>query len=195
MKIIALEGIDGTGKTTIFEKLKAYFADDPRVVFAKSPPPPFYEVMADFWEKPKLERFLFFLTANIYFCSKKDDHKIYVLDRFIFSTYVTHIVSLNRKQKQVLKSLLGEIDIPKPSKTYLIKSSLSAIQKRLDERNNEIDNKLRSNRAYFEELYDQYYGEQDVNLGQVETLENENWENFNRNIDVIKQDIEAMRGK
>ncbi|WP_372365115.1 dTMP kinase [Candidatus Uabimicrobium sp. HlEnr_7] len=193
MKIIALEGIDGTGKTTIFEKLKSYFHGDSSVVFAKSPPPPFDQIIPDFWEKPKLERFLFFLTANMYFCSKKSDGKIYVLDRFIFSTYVTHIVSLS--DKQVLKSLLDEINVPKPSKTYLIKSSLTTIKERLDERNNEIDNKLRSDRAYFRMLYDQYYSKQDVDLGEVETLKNETWEDFELSVDIIKRDIETMKGK
>ena len=78
MPIIALEGIDGSGKTTIIKELKEKYRNNENVVFIKSPVPPFDEMTSIFWKSPPYVRLMFFSTSNYFFSKTAEEEKIYI---------------------------------------------------------------------------------------------------------------------
>lgn len=192
MKLIVLEGIDGSGKSTIYDQLKNEFEHNSKVKFLKSPPEPFSGIMPEFWDTGNLfDRFLFFITSNNYFSKqmKKMDDCVFVLDRFTYSTYITHYIGISKEQRELLLKIVSFADIVKAYKIFLIQASMDTIISRLDERNNSIDNKLKGNQEYFQKLYDAYYTNMFGHFGEIETLPNEHENDLVRNIETIKKYI------
>lgn len=152
MKLIVLEGLDGSGKSTIWENLKEEFKSSPNVEFIKTPLPPFTGLIKDFWNGDTFERFIFFLSANSYFIKTIKPNITYVLDRFMYSTLITHLNTSGPEDSLLMVNIAKRMNIPKPTVTFLIQASYEEIERRLALRNNEIDNALN-----LEALYKSYY--------------------------------------
>lgn len=182
MTIIALEGIDGTGKTSILKALEKKYKNDKHIIFIKSPAHPFSELVSDFWDSPPFVRMMFFLLSNYHMSKNVNKHKIYILDRYTYSTFVTHLKNIGRIK---IKSEFKKMNIEQPDKTFLIKANIEEINKRLQVRNNEIDNSLN-----IKELYSLYYKNKDQNIFNIEILINNNEDDFFRNISVISAYID-----
>jgi thymidylate kinase len=84
MKIIAFEGIDGSGKTTLWQNLKEELKNESNIEFIKSPVSPFTSMIKDFWDADIFERFIFFICSNSYFStiSHHNTFKTYLLRIF-----------------------------------------------------------------------------------------------------------------
>lgn len=182
MTIIALEGIDGAGKTSILESLKNKYESNENIIFIKSPLSPFSDLVSDFWNTPPFVRMMFFLLSNYHLSKSINNNKTYVLDRYTYSTFVTHLSDIDREE---IKLKFNKMEIKSPDKTFLIEASIEEIKKRLRIRNNEVDNALNIN-----DLYPLYYKNPDKKLFQVETLMNNNQDEFIRNISIISEYID-----
>lgn len=189
MKLIVLEGIDGSGKTTLLQKLKEEFQDENNIEFIKSPVSPFIEIMEKFWHGDIFERFIFFLSSNSYFSRTLNEKKVYVIDRFIYSTLVTHLDMKNSKENDFRIAILKRMNIVCPTITFLVRTSKEEIKRRLKERNNNIDNALD-----IDELYSCYY-EFPLNLdlnslfGEIEIIINESEGDLETNTQRIRDKI------
>jgi thymidylate kinase len=187
MKLIVLEGIDGSGKTTLLQKLKKEFQGENNIEFIKSPINPFRDITGDFWHGDTFERFIFFLCSNSYFSKTIDKNKVYVLDRFIYSTLVTHLNTKDSKENELKIAILKRMNIVCPTITFLVHTSKEEIKRRLKERNNNIDNALD-----LDELYSCYY-EFPLNLnslfGEIEIILNESEGDLETNTQRIRDKI------
>lgn len=74
-KYLVIEGIDGSGKSTLLEELKRIYKCDEQIEFVKSPTEPFDVLVKDIWDCPPLERFMFFVTSNLFFLNTADRQK------------------------------------------------------------------------------------------------------------------------
>ena len=184
MPIIALEGIDGSGKTTIIKELKEKYKNNENVVFIKSPIPPFYEMTSVFWKSPPYVRLTFFSTSNYFFSKTTEEEKTYILDRYIYSTFATHISSLGKNK---VVNHINDMTIKNPEISYLIKAPIEEIKKRLKKRNNPIDNNLD-----IDNLYSCYYGSLSNEFGKVEVLNNRDLYDLDKNISIISNTIDMF---
>ena len=193
MKIISLEGIDGSGKSTLYNLLKKECLSN-KVLFAKSPIEPFSSLVPEFWNLSELQRFAFFYTANIHFINSisKEDYSVIVLDRFIYSTLITHnkflgIETLSPYAK-AFSDLINKYSIT--LETFFIKPDLGEALSRLEERNNPIDNELKADQKVFENLYNEFYSTQYssqlLSGGTRKTLINNTSKELAANLETIK---------
>ena len=185
MNVIALEGIDGSGKSTILEQLKEKYLNNDRIVFIKSPTPPFDQLIEKFWNSPAFVRLMYFAVSNYHLSTTLSEDKIYILDRFIYSTYVTHIEQLG---KEIVEDSIEKMKIESPSMTYLLKAPIVEIKRRLKVRNNEIDNNLD-----IDHLYSSYYKSVSKKLGEITQLNNESEEDIEINIKIISSAIDDFK--
>ncbi|PWQ92616.1 deoxynucleoside kinase [Leucothrix pacifica] len=185
MNVIAIEGIDGAGKSTLLSALKEKYTNDTDVEFIKSPINPFSEVIADFWDAPAYTRFMYFAVSNYYLSKSFREDKVYILDRFLYSTYITHLENLDGKK---MRQDLHDMGIQKPTITYLLHVPLEEIKERLRLRNNEIDNALN-----ISGLYDFYYSEADDFFGEIEKINNVDKADLESNLDIISSKIDSLR--
>ena len=184
MNIIALEGIDGSGKSTILNQLKEKYMNNDRIVFIKSPTPPFDQLLEEFWDSPAFTRLMYFAVSNYHLLTTLSEDKVYVVDRFIYSTYVTHIEQLG---KELVKNSIQNMGIENPSITYLLKAPISEIKHRLKVRNNEIDNNLD-----IDHLYCCYYQPVSEKFGEIIQLNNGNKEDIEINMKIISSAIDGI---
>jgi thymidylate kinase len=187
-KYIAIEGIDGCGKTTILKELKSIYHSDQTVEFIKSPLEPFRGLVENVWNFPLFDRFIFFTAANSYFANAVDSGKVYVFDRFIYSTFVTHLpLQKERGHEELLLPIIANMNLT-PAATFLLRVSKTTIKHRLRERNNTIDNALDIDR-----LYDLYYDSPTTDLGKIVELRNENPSDLIKNIHIIQEKINSLK--
>jgi len=189
MKLIVLEGIDGSGKTTLWQKLKEDFQNEDNIKFVKSPVSPFTEIVGNFWNGEIFERFIFFLCSNSYFSKTADEKKIYVIDRFIYSTFVTHLDLDNPKENDFMISILEKMNIVCPTLTFLISASKEEVKRRLKERNSNIDNALDIDRLYT--CYYEFPLNVDRNnlFGEIQIISNESEQDLETNTKMIRDQI------
>jgi len=127
-KIIALEGLDGTGKTSLANWLNVTFNYE----IIKSPNANFFKIR-DYFDKSNdiKERFCFYIGASFYISTLIDDliacNKIIVLDRYYYSTLAYHYVfdkTIVNKYSNFCKKLT------KPDLIVFLKSDYKVAQKR-----------------------------------------------------------------
>jgi dTMP kinase len=128
---IAIEGIDGCGKTTVTKKL----AERLKGICFKTPSGFLANFRKYFENAPALIRFAYFITATIISSFEirkllKNDHVI--CDRYIYSTWIYHIVyGLRFLQNIPLDKILP---ISKPHITFLLIVNEEERKKRISER-------------------------------------------------------------
>lgn len=89
MKIVAIEGIDNAGKTTICKEIQSYFKDDKRVFCS-------YEFDSDIGQYinenissfSSMEKTLLFACDRALRWEKLKQYDVVVFDRYIYSSYV-----------------------------------------------------------------------------------------------------------
>jgi thymidylate kinase len=191
MKLIAFEGIDGSGKTTLWQNLKEELKNESNIEFIKSPVSPFTSMIKDFWDADIFERFIFFICSNSYFAKTADENKIYVIDRFIYSTFITHVDLANPQNNDFMLNVIKKMNIVCPTMTFLISASKKEVKRRLEERDNNIDNSLD-----IDKLYSCYY-ELSLNdgydnlFGKMKKISNELEQDLQMNTKIIRDAILA----
>ncbi|MEH2353167.1 deoxynucleoside kinase [Nostoc sp.] len=191
MKLIVFEGIDGSGKTTLWQNLKEELKNESNIEFIKSPVSPFTSMIKGFWDADIFERFIFFICSNSYFVKTADENKIYVIDRFIYSTFITHVDLANPQNNDFMLNIIKKMNIVCPKMTFLISASKKEVKRRLEERDSNIDNSLD-----IDKLYSCYY-ELSLNdgydnlFGKMKKISNELEQDLQMNIKIIRDAILA----
>ncbi|MEH2162288.1 MAG: deoxynucleoside kinase [Nostoc sp.] len=191
MKLITFEGIDGSGKTTLWQNLKEELKNESNIEFVKSPVSPFTSMIGNFWDADIFERFIFFLCSNSYLAKSCDKNRTYVIDRFIYSTFITHVDLANPQNNDFMISIIKRMNITCPTMTFLISASKKEVKRRLKERNNNIDNSLD-----IDKLYSCYY-ELSLNtgydnlFGKMKIISNELEQDLQVNTKIIRDAILA----
>lgn len=192
MKIIALEGIDGCGKTTLVDELAKAFDGDARVVFLHTPIAPFRELRQSLNPANKAETFWFYQASNSHLARTLSSDRVYVLDRFIYSTYIAHR-SADPAVSGLIDTSFALLQLPVPIKTYLIRVSLATSWQRIHQRGPLTESEKLGLAAYGQ-LYATYYNPQaipirDRLLRDWEILDNEMPDDLQRNLQNIESTI------
>lgn len=203
--IIALEGIDGSGKTTILNELKIVFNNNEHVVFFHTPISPFEEIRDCFGkENSVLNSFIFYHTSNIYFIKKVEqyiNHRIIVLDRFVFSTYAAHAAWGDNALNKLMLKILKDFKPYFPQKTFLIRVSMEIQQKRLFERDYLADEEgMMLGCEINQRTYDWYYNKsikklKSINYSSIEILKNNFPIDLKDNIKIVSSYIDEYINK
>ncbi len=188
MHIIALEGIDGCGKSTLLDQLAQKFAGDERVVFLHTPVSPFREMRRTLDVGNKADTFWFYQASNSYLTKTMRHDRVYVLDRFLYSTYIAHHTDDNTVNELIRQSF-ALLRLPVPCKTYLVRVTLATSWQRIHQRA-ELTEAERLNLVAYGKLYDTYYNPQAIPIKNLlfqdlEIIANETPDDLRQNFDQI----------
>lgn len=149
--IIALEGIDGAGKTTISQKL----AEEIDGIYIQTPPSD-YKAIRDFFEiplRPIISRFFFYIGSlwesweEIQLAAKT---KPVIIDRYILSTKIYHkaLASEKREHIDAILSVFEDITPPEPNLNIYLNCSSKVSMLRLKRRKQvSFDTNIEHNRS------------------------------------------------
>lgn len=166
MKIV-VEGMDGAGKDTFIKRLLNELEKEGIVgISAKTPVYPFNQVRETFDNSFSLERFLFYFTGNIYAdrIAEEEKNEVLVFNRFFYSTVAYGLFFANRKEKDIIFSVVDIVSINKDVVYIFLKPSLNSIIKRLRKRaeqvcDKKIENIFVSNPKLATSFYNFFYTE------------------------------------
>lgn len=156
-KIIAVEGFDGTGKTTIAQYLQSEY----QYKYHKSPESAFAQAR-ELFDQPNTdlqERFAFYVGDCIRLSMYLEQPTIQriVLDRYYFSTIAYHESKLSGISRSLLSTFYG---LQQPDMVLLVKTDFDTLVTRIEERTQKSINDILFlkeelyNRIY--ELYEKY---------------------------------------
>lgn len=174
MKLLVIEGVDGSGKSTQIGLLNGYFTgqgyDCKYLHFPRTDAPYFGELIARFLrgEFGSLEKLDPYLVAMLYAGDRKDaadiirgwltENKIVLLDRYTYSNVAYQCAKLSgQKERQVLKEWILKLEfehfaIPKPDLNIFLDAPLSFTSHKLSGDRKGDDRKyLKGNRDVHEE--------------------------------------------
>lgn len=150
-RIIAVEGFDGAGKTTLSKYINDFFDYE----YHKSPTGVFANVRNEFDknEVSLTERLPFYIgdCIRVSLMISELENQKFVLDRYYFSTIVYH----ESKQKGITKSLINVFkELYQPDLVFLIKTDFNILKKRIDLRE---EKSLNDELFLKEDLYNSIY--------------------------------------
>lgn len=132
--IIAIEGIDGSGKTTVAKEL----ADKINGVYFRTPNKEFDECRKFFERDSRspLSRFFFYLAANWEAweqINRLAERYPVILDRYLLSTKIYHQVLLEKSPKMelIIKKYFYQISPPEPDVNIILRISVAKANERL----------------------------------------------------------------
>jgi len=153
-RVIALEGFDGSGKSTIAK----WIAEKYGYEFQKSPSENFANVREVF-DKPETgmrERLAFYMgdCLRMSMLMRQEPNKKYILDRYFYSTIAYH----EAKRKGATKGLKRVYrTFHKPDLVILVKSDFETIKRRIISRNeNAANDQLFLTKKLVSKIYSNY---------------------------------------
>lgn len=130
MSIIVVEGSNGSGKSTIIDKITNYYD----IVSMKSVPGWFREYIEFARSCPlKIQKEIYRIghDANYFNCSSSNN---YIFDRFIYTTIIRINYELDVSIEDTVNEILSYKNIP--NILFVLRTNPNQIQKRLKERGN-----------------------------------------------------------
>jgi thymidylate kinase len=153
-RVIAIEGFDGAGKST----LSKYISNSLGYEYHKSPSGIFAEVRTEFDKKDVsfAERLPFYLgdCIRVSMLLNEFPNKKFVLDRYYYSTLAYH----EGKQKGVTSPLLSIFyGLKQPDLVFLIKTDFDVLTERINQRSlKSLNDELFLKKELYEEIYNLY---------------------------------------
>lgn len=139
-KIIAVEGVDGVGKSTLCERLKEILSGK-NIIVTKTP----YLECAELTSRAKddVASFCSYLISDISIKNQLNTYEWIILDRYILSTIVYHheLVDLLKSNAY---NILNNVDILKPTATILLEANDLILKNRLGIRKDYSNHKFTS---------------------------------------------------
>jgi thymidylate kinase len=132
-KIIAIEGVDGVGKSSLCEVLSKSFRSK-NIKVAKTPYGDFLDLALMAKKEGKAGSFCGYLIGDIAIRNQFQNYDYVFLDRYILSTLVYHN-SVVASLKESIFSLLELTTLVKPTITILLEANPSLISNRITQRN------------------------------------------------------------
>ena len=159
--IITLEGIDGSGKSTLLKKVQENFIKNENIIFIHSPIMPFQDIRRSL-EYDNYDNFLFYQASNS-FLSKKihNTNKLYIIDRFSYSTYTVH--SSNGNNKNHIEDSFRFLNLIIPQMMFLVKADYDICIARISKRKI-LSNADKWDAKSFKELYNMTYNPNNVKI-------------------------------
>jgi thymidylate kinase len=151
---IALEGVDGSGKTTTATLL----AERLNAVYVKTPSKNYQHIWEHFDQQSKsnLARFFFYVTslseAATGIQRHLDEGDSVVVDRWTTSTLLYHEQLLGED----LSSVLSGVHLPRPDFCFILQPTLSTIFDRLNKRKRRHDSLLEHDKRFMSMMYEKY---------------------------------------
>jgi thymidylate kinase len=179
-KIIAFEGFDGSGKSSLAKKTAEYFGYE----YHKSPSENFALTRNIFDEKkcPVRERMAFYIAdcIRISLMMEELSTQKFVLDRYFYSTLAYHEAKYPGSTVQ-LKNICTQI--VKPDLVFLINCNYSTLKNRIEQRNENLStDELFLSEDLVEKIYNNYRKFIDVPI-----IENDNNEHIDSAIEQISK--------
>ena len=193
--LITLEGIDGCGKSTLLRGVKEIFKNNKLVKFVHTPIAPFRDIRHTL-KNDNYDNFLFYQASNSYLSKQitSSTNKLYVLDRFSYSTYIVH--SLNEKQKKHINDSFKFLKLIVPEMMFLVKADCEICRMRISQRKilSEAE-KLELND--FKKLYEATYCPNKIEIKDylskdVKILDNNVDSELQNNMDIISSYISSI---
>ncbi len=151
---IALEGVDGSGKTTT----AAHLAERLNGVYVKTPSKRFQQIWESFDQplKSNVARFFFYTTSLCETAEeirrRLNDGLTVVADRWYASTLLYHEQLLGMN----LSTTIGELLLPHPDFTFILQPPLPTILHRLAMRERGHDYTLEQDPTFIAAIYEKY---------------------------------------
>jgi len=164
--IIAIEGIDGVGKTTTAKLLAKELGGE----YVHTPLSDFKVCRELFENKNPVSRLFFYISAlwdAWYEIDKISKEKIVIIDRYLLSTKVYHLVLLKRYAPNftnMLKEQFDSITPPRADLNICLKVSENTILQRLRNKDVKFDTKLEKDRTFQNEVAEMFYTLSDVTI-------------------------------
>lgn len=147
VKIIAIEGIDGVGKSSLCHRLTNAFLKQ-NIEVAKTPHAEFSKITSLAIKGGEVGALCAYLLADIAAKNQFKNSDWLVLDRYVLSTLVFHskIIEENRG---IISEILNSIDILKPIATIILETNLATVDKRNIERKSFSNHSITSKELYY----------------------------------------------
>ena len=134
--IIAIEGLDGVGKTTLCGALQDVYKDRTMIEIIKSPHRDVERLAYAARSGGKAGSLCAFTIANCYLAKSVTGKSAAIVDRYFLSTLVHHH-EVAAEYRNDLISILRTFDYQKPHLTIVLEADLGCIQSRLEQRKND----------------------------------------------------------
>jgi pyruvate kinase len=164
--IIAIEGIDGSGKTTIAKRLSMVID----ATYVSTPPAPFKDHQNFFEENEReiLARFFYYLGSlweSWRYIEVESGKKIVLLDRYLLSTKIYHEVLLSERdltKVYIVDKAINTLAPPAADINILLEVSEEfAIERLKNKKQKQFDENLEKNRNFQDRLAEKFRLESD----------------------------------
>lgn len=131
-RIIAIEGLDGAGKSSLCEQLSIMLAEyDGRAV--KTPSGVFLNLLDNHIDADRPSKFFRYLLADVAIRHQFGEYSWLVIDRYILSTLAYHLKYLIHHEKEIAEAL-SDLSLPSAEATFILHANAALIEKRLSSR-------------------------------------------------------------
>jgi thymidylate kinase len=189
-KIIAIEGADGVGKTSLCDILRSRITNTNIVAVIKTPFGSFSKLTSMIGFSDRAGRFSSFLLTDKAVDAQFRQFEWVIIDRYLLSTLVYHDDVVTLLGDHVIH-LLNEIEIKKAEYTIYLEAEEKIIESRLKGRVNKSNHGLLTSDLIYR--YEKYLSDStfSLNNGRVLRMTSETASEQNLIVDVIMSIIEA----